>query len=409
MKFFQVKSVEETFSLIEELIHPLTDRIVLPLHKALNYILAEDIVVKENVPGFRRSSVDGYAVIAKDTFGSSENMPGFLNVAGEVKMGEAPENPLSVGEAIYIPTGGMLPDGSDAVIMIEHCEDLSGLLNLYRQVAPGENVISIGEDMKAGESLVTTGTKLRPQELGALASQGITEVSVYRKPVVGYLSTGDEIVPIETKELGIGQVRDMNGITIGSLVSEWGCEFLYGGIVKDDQTELERVTAEMLEKTDCLILSGGSSVGTKDYSVEVIDRMGKPGVFVHGVSIKPGKPTILASADGKPIIGLPGHPASAMIIFNLFGKAVLHKLQGWTSDEKNLAKAIVTKNLPSTPGRTDFVRARLFLEENQWYADPILGKSSLISTLVKSEGMIEIPSKSEGVLKGETVSVRLFR
>ena len=409
MKFFQVKSVEETFSLIEELIHPLTDRIVLPLHKALNYILAEDIVVKENVPGFRRSSVDGYAVIAKDTFGSSENMPGFLNVAGEVKMGEAPQNPLSVGEAIYIPTGGMLPDGSDAVIMIEHCEDLSGLLNLYRQVAPGENVISIGEDMKAGESLVTTGTKLRPQELGALASQGITEVSVYRKPVVGYLSTGDEIVPIETKDLGIGQVRDMNGITIGSLVSEWGCEFLYGGIVKDDQTELERVTAEMLEKTDCLILSGGSSVGTKDYSVEVIDRMGKPGVFVHGVSIKPGKPTILASADGKPIIGLPGHPASAMIIFNLFGKAVLHKLQGWTSDEKNLAKAIVTKNLPSTPGRTDFVRARLFLEENQWYADPILGKSSLISTLVKSEGMIEIPSKSEGVLKGETVSVRPFR
>lgn len=409
MKFFQVKSVEETFSLIQESIHPLTDRIVLPLHKALNHILAEDIFVKENVPGFRRSSVDGYAIIAKDTFGSSENMPGFLNVAGEVKMGEAPQKPIQAGEAIYVPTGGMLPDGSDAVIMIEHCEDLSGLLNLYRQVAPGENVISIGEDMKAGESLVTTGTKLRSQELGALASQGITEVSVYRKPVVGYLSTGDEIVPIETKELGIGQVRDMNGITIGSLVSEWGCEFLYGGIVKDDRTELERVTAEMLEKTDCLILSGGSSVGTKDYSVEVIDRLGKPGVFVHGVSIKPGKPTILASADGKPIIGLPGHPASAMIIFNLFGKAVLHKLQGWTSNEKNLAKAIVTKNLPSTSGRTDFVRARLFLEKNQWYADPNLGKSSLISTLVKSEGMIEIPSKSEGVQKGETVSVRLFR
>ena len=367
------------------------------------------MLVKENVPGFRRSSVDGYAVIAKDTFGSSESMPGFLNVTGEVNMGEAPQKPLHAGEAMYVPTGGMLPEGSDAVIMIEHCEDLSGLLNLYRQVAPGENVISIGEDMKAGESLVTTGTKLRSQELGALASQGMTEVSVYRKPIVGYLSTGDEIVPIETKELGIGQVRDMNGITIGSLVSEWGCEFLYGGIVQDERTELERVTAEMLEKTDCLILSGGSSVGTKDYSVEVIDGLGEPGVFVHGVSIKPGKPTILASANGKPIIGLPGHPASAMIIFNLFGKAVLHQLQGWTSDEKNLAKAIVTKNLPSTPGRTDFVRARLFLEENQWYADPILGKSSLISTLVKSEGMIEIPSKSEGVQKGESVSVRLFR
>jgi molybdopterin molybdotransferase len=386
----------------------LTDKIILPLHKALDYVLAEDIVVKENVPGFRRSSVDGYAVMAKDTFGSSENMPGFLNVTGEIKMGEAPEKALSAGEAMYVPTGGMLPDGSDAVIMIEHCEDLSGLLNLYRQVAPGENVISIGEDLKEGESLVTVGTKLRSQELGALASQGITEVSVYRKPVIGYLSTGDEIVPIETKELEIGQVRDMNGITIGSLVTEWGCEFLYAGIVKDERSELERITAEMLEKTDCLILSGGSSVGTKDYSVDVIDALGKPGVFVHGVSIKPGKPTILASANGKPIIGLPGHPASAMIIFYLFGKAILHKLQGSNSVEKNLAKAIVTKNLPSTPGRTDFIRARLFLQDNQWYAEPILGKSSLISTLVKSEGMIEIPSKSEGVLKGDTVSVRLF-
>ncbi len=226
--------------------------------------------------------------------------------------------------------------------------------------------------------------------------------------MIGYLSTGDEIVPIETKELGIGQVRDMNAITIGALVTEWGCEFLNGGIVEDEREELERITKEMLDKTDCLILSGGSSVGTKDYSVEVIDSLGEPGVFVHGVSIKPGKPTILASANGKPIIGLPGHPASAMIIFYLFGKAVLHRLQGWNSVEKNLAKAIVTKNLPSTPGRTDYIRARLYLEDNQWFADPIIGKSGLISTLVKSEGMIEIPSKSEGILKGDTATVRLF-
>ncbi|WP_338471093.1 molybdopterin molybdotransferase MoeA [Niallia sp. XMNu-256] len=408
MKFFQVKSVEETFSLIDEWIKPLSEKEVKPLHEALNYILAEDIIVKENVPGFRRSSVDGYAVKAADTFGSSENMPGFLTVTGEVLMGEAPDKAVQAGEAMYVPTGGMLPEGSDAVIMIEHCEDLSGLLNLYRQVAPGENVISVGEDLKEGELLVTVGTKLRAQELGALASQGITEVTVYRKPVIGYLSTGDEIVPIETKELGIGQVRDMNGITIGSLVTEWGCEFLYGGIVEDRRDELERATKEMLEKTDCFILSGGSSVGTKDYSVEVIDSLGKPGVFVHGVSIKPGKPTILASANGKPIMGLPGHPASAMIIFYLFGKAILHRLQGWNGTEKNLAKAVVTKNLPSTMGRTDYIRAQVYYENNQWYAEPILGKSGLISTLVKSEGMIEIPEKSEGVQKGDTVTVRLF-
>ncbi len=408
MKFFQVKSVEDTFSLIEEMIVPLTETEMKPLHEALHRIIAEDIVVRENVPGFRRSTVDGYAVKAQDTFGSSENMPGFLKVAGEVKMGEAPEGDLQDGEAIYVPTGGMLPENSDAVIMIEHCEDLDGLLNLYRQVAPGENVISIGEDLKEGEPLLTAGMKLRSQELGALASQGITEVRVYRKPVIGYLSTGDEIVPIETVKLGIGQVRDMNGMTIGALASEWGCEFIYGGIVKDSREELERKTKEMLEKTDCFILSGGSSVGTKDYSVEVIDALGKPGVFVHGISIKPGKPTILAAAGDKPIIGLPGHPASALIIFYLFGKAILQKLTGWKTTEKNLARAILTKNLPSTPGRTDFVRARLFQENGEWYAEPIIGKSGLISTLVKSEGMIEIPSRSEGIRKGETVSVRLF-
>lgn len=408
MKFFQVKSVEETLSLIEEIIPPLTEKMTLPLFHALHYCLAEDIMVKENVPAFRRSTVDGYAVKAKETFGSSENMPGFLTVIGEVKMGEEPKSPISAGEAMYVPTGGMLPDGSDAVIMIEHCEDINGLLNLFRQVAPGENVVSIGEDLKAGEPLITEGTKLRAQELGALASQGITEVIVYRKPVIGYLSTGDEIVPIETKELQMGQVRDMNGMTIGSFVKEWGCEFLDGGIVGDRREELEKRTQEMLEKTDCLILSGGSSVGTKDYSVDVIDSLGEPGVFVHGVSIKPGKPTILAAANNKPIIGLPGHPASAVIIFLLFGKAIIHKLQGLKIEERDLTKAVLTKNIPSTPGRTDFVRARLIYKENQWYADPIIGKSGLISTLVKSEGLIEIPARSEGVLKGDLVSVRLF-
>ena len=241
MKFFQVKSVEETFSLIEDLIHPLQIGSNCPYLRHLNRVLAEDIVVQENVPDFRRSSVDGYAVKAKDTFGSSESMPGFLTVTGEVKMGEELQKRLlAIAEAIYVPTGGMLPDESDAVIMIEHCEDLSGLLNLYRQVAPGENVISIGEDLKQGELLLKAGTKLRSQELGALASQGITEIGVYERPVIGYLSTGDEIVPIDTKELGVGQVRDMNAITIGSLVSEWNCDFLDGGIVKDSREELEQ-------------------------------------------------------------------------------------------------------------------------------------------------------------------------
>ncbi|TKC16864.1 molybdopterin molybdotransferase MoeA [Robertmurraya kyonggiensis] len=408
MKFFQVKSVEETFQLIQEMVTPIKETMTLPLFDALHFVLAEDIIVRENVPNFRRSSVDGYAVNAKDTFGSSETMPGFLTVTGEVKMGKEPPKAVGSGEAMYVPTGGMLPAGSDAMIMIEHCEDISGLLNVYRQTAPGENVISIGEDMQEGTVLLTKGTKLRSQEIGALASQGILEVLVWKKPIIGYLSSGDEIVPMESKDLQIGEVRDINAATIGSLVKQWGFEFIYGGIVKDSREELERRTKEMLEKTDCLILSGGSSVGTKDYSVEVIESLGEPGVYVHGVSIKPGKPTILAQAKNKPVIGLPGHPASAMIIFHLFGKAVVDRLQGMTANHAKLTFAKVTKNIPSAPGRTDYIRVRLFEENHEWYAEPILGKSGLISTLVKSEGMIEISYESEGVHKGEQVPVTLL-
>ncbi|MGG0718986.1 gephyrin-like molybdotransferase Glp [Robertmurraya massiliosenegalensis] len=409
MKFFQVKSVEETHRFIQEKVESLHEVVTKPLVDALHFVLAEDIMVRENVPNFRRSSVDGYAVRAKDTFGSSESMPGFLTVIGEVKMGQEPAKPLLSGEAMYVPTGGMLPEGSDAVIMIEHCEEISSLLNLYRQVAPGENLISVGEDLKEGSILLSKGTKLRAQEIGALASQGIIEVPVWRKPVIGYLSSGDEIVPMESNDVKMGEVRDMNGATIGALVRQWGLDFVYGGIVEDSREELERKSREMLEKTDCLILTGGSSVGTKDYSVEVIEALGEPGVYVHGISIKPGKPTILSQAGTKPIIGLPGHPASAMIIFSLFGKAIIEILGGEEARESRLNFAKVTKNIPSAPGRTDYIRIRLFEENNEWYAEPILGKSGLISTLVKSDGMIEIASESEGVHKGDRVPVILFQ
>jgi molybdopterin molybdotransferase len=409
MEFFKVKTVEETFQLIKEQIKQNLKIEKKSLFEALHFVLAEDIFVKENVPNFRRSSVDGYAVKASDTFGSSESMPGFLTVTGEVKMGKTPPSSLLMGEAMYVPTGGMVPEGADAIVMVEHCEDLSGLLNVFKQIAPGENIISVGEDLLEGEILLNKGSLLRPQELGALASQGILEVAVYKKPVVGYISTGDEIVPIETAEPSLGEIRDMNGMTIGSMVMEWGFEFIHDGIVQDDEAELRNRTKALLEKVDCLILSGGSSVGTKDYSVEVIESLGKPGVFVHGISIKPGKPTILAVADGKPIIGLPGHPASAMVIFQLFGRPILNGIQGYQVEDKQLATAKITKNIPSSPGRTDYIRVRLFEEKGEWYAEPILGKSSLISTLVKSEGLVEIPAPNEGVQKGDLVKVILFR
>jgi molybdopterin molybdotransferase len=410
MQFFKVKTVEETFHLIDELIPAITRTEVRKLEEALHFILAEPITAAESVPGFDRSTVDGYAVRASDTYGSSESMPGFLTMIGEVKMGEVASQPVGSGQAIYVPTGGMLPPKSDSVIMIEHCEDVEGLLNTYKQVAPGENVIRMGEDIKEGEVLLEAGTKLRPQELGAIAALGITEVTVFRRLKVGYLSSGDEIVPFQTKTIEVGQIRDINHLTVAGLANEWDFDVVYGGIVKDDFSIFQKTARELYDQADCLILSGGSSVGAKDYTTDVIQSLGDPGVFVHGISIKPGKPTILAVANGKPVIGLPGHPASAMIIFRLFGERILKKLSGQRIERKpDRIYAKITKNIPSAPGRSDYIRVKLVEIEGVWWAEPIIGKSGLITTLVKSDGIVEILSAKEGILQGEYVPVILSK
>jgi molybdopterin molybdotransferase len=331
-------------------------------------------------------------------------------MVGEVKMGEMASQSVGLGQAIYVPTGGMLPPKSDSVIMIEHCEDIDGLLNTYKQVAPGENVIRKGEDIKEGEVLLEAGTCLRPQELGAIAALGVTEVTVFRRLKVGYLSSGDEIVPFETKTIEVGQIRDINHLTITGLANEWNIEVVYGGIVKDDYKIFQQKAQEIYNEVDCLILSGGSSVGAKDYTTDVIQSLGDPGVFVHGISIKPGKPTILALANSKPVIGLPGHPASAMIIFRLFGERILKKLSGRTLERKpDRVFAKIMKNIPSAPGRSDYIRVRLLEKDGEWWAEPIIGKSGLITTLVKSDGIVEIHSEKEGILQGEYVPVILSR
>ncbi len=410
MLFYQVKTVEETLGIIKNVVTPIKDVTTLSLEKALGYILAEDIISKENVPGFTRSTVDGYAVHAQDTFGSSDSIPSFLNVVGEIQMGEEVTKELGRTEAMYIPTGGMIPPGCDSVIMIEHCEDIDGLLNTYKQVAPGENIITAGEDVKEGEILLKKGTKLRPQELGILGSVGITVVNVYRKIKVGYLSSGDEIMPYETDKLKVGQVRDINQLTILAMSQEWGADVINGGIVCDDYETFYAKANEIYQQVDILVMSGGSSVGTKDFTTDVIQALGQPGVLVHGVSIKPGKPTIFAMANEKPILGLPGHPASAVIIYKLFGEQILKQLSG--VDERELPKTIeatVTQNIPSSAGRADYIRVRLEKKGNDWLAYPILGKSGLISTLVQSDGMVEISSEKEGVRQGESVPVYLFR
>ncbi|MGD8190650.1 gephyrin-like molybdotransferase Glp [Brevibacillus ginsengisoli] len=412
MEFFNVKSADEVLSLIKQVVVPIDQVEQKHLSHALHDVLAEDIVAREHIPNFCRSTVDGYAVWAHDTFGATETLPVFLQIVGEVKMGEAVTQQLKPGEAIYVPTGGMIPEGANSMVMIEYCENISGLLNVYKQVAPHENVIFRGEDVAEHSVVLTAGTRLYAPEIGVLAALGVEYVPVRRKPVVGYLSTGDEIMPIATKQLAVGEVRDMNGFTIGALTQQWGFSFIYGGTVQDDPDTLKTRLAELLQQVDMLVISGGSSVGMQDFSVSAIQSLGEPGVFVHGISVKPGKPTIISMAGNKPVLGLPGHPASALTIYRIFGSAILSKLAGYNEadmERKPHLTAHLTKNVPSSTGRTDYVRVKLNPDaDGVWYAEPVLGKSGLISTFLHSDGMITVAAGKEGLKQGEIVSVQLF-
>jgi len=410
MKFFNVKSVEETMTIIHEQFSPINRTVRLPLMDALGLVLAEDVSAREQVPPFARSSVDGYAVRASDSFGASESLPAFFTITDRIEMGEAAHTPLAEGHAQYIPTGGMLPPGADSVVMIEHAEEIGELCNVYRQVAPGENVVAAGEDVQEGTVVLGVGHRLRPQDLGVLAAIGQTTVTVRPRPVVGLLSTGDEIVPPEKAELSPGEIRDINRMTIGGLVRQYGGEVVDGGIVRDELETFRDKVAELYQQVDFLVLSGGSSVGTRDYSVDVLQTLGEPGILVHGVSIKPGKPTIIGKANGKPVMGLPGHPASAMIIFQLFGVPILQQLAGErpSAADKRL-RARLSRNVASAMGRTDYLRVRLEHRDDGLWAIPVFGKSGLISTLVASDGVIAIPANKEGLMAGEIVAVELFR
>ncbi|WP_134703922.1 gephyrin-like molybdotransferase Glp [Ammoniphilus sp. YIM 78166] len=410
MKFFNVKTVQETLSIIREYYKPFRKPVLVSLQDSLGRVLAEDVYSTENVPPFARSTVDGFAVLARDTYGASDSLPAFLDVTGRIEMGKAADLPLYEGQAQYIPTGGMLPPGADSIVMIEHVEELgNNLLNVYKQVAPGENIVQAGDDVREGELVMKAGRRLRPQDLGVLSSIGQTEVKVFPRPVVGILSTGDEIVPPEKKALSPGEVRDINGVTIGAAAGEYGAEVIYAGIVRDDYEEFLQRAKELFEQVDFMLLSGGSSVGTRDFTVQVLAALGDPGVLVHGVSIKPGKPTILAKAGEKPIMGLPGHPASAMVIFDLFGIPILEQIEGVVQELPDTRlDARISRNIPSAVGRSDYVRVRLEERGHELWAVPVFGKSGLISTMADSHGIVEIAANKEGILEGQMVKVKLF-
>lgn len=409
MKFFNVKTVAQTLELIANEYRPIREPFELPLAEALGMVLAEDVRSGEEVPHFARSTVDGYAVRAQDTYGASDSLPAFLDIQGKIEMGKAADIPLGEGQAQAIPTGGMLPVGADSVVMIEHVEEIGDLLNVFRQVAPGENVIRAGDDVARGEVVMTAGQKLRPQDLGVLAAIGRTKVHVYPRPVVAILSTGDEIVPADKAELAPGEVRDVNSMTIAAAARACGAEVIEGGIVQDEYERFAARAHELFQQADLLILSGGSSVGTRDYTEQVMTSLGDPGVLVHGVSIKPGKPTILAKAAGKPVLGLPGHPVSALIVFHLFAVPLLARLQGQRAEQADKrVTARIARNIASAVGRSDYIRVQLEERSDGLWAIPVFGKSGLISTLVKSDGMVEIEANKEGILEGEFVRVHLF-
>ncbi|MEP7357309.1 MAG: gephyrin-like molybdotransferase Glp [Anaerolineales bacterium] len=377
---------------------------------ALGRVLAEPVIAGADLPAFARSTMDGYAVRAQDTYGASQTLPAFLTVVGEAPMGSAPTFGIEAGQAALVHTGGMLPKGADAVVMIELTQAArANEIEVLRAVAPAENVLQVGDDIRAGAAMLPAGHWLRPQDIGGLAALGVMEVVVARQPRVALLATGDELVPPEAQP-GLGQVRDINSYSLGGQVAKAGGVPLRRGIAPDNFEALRAAAAAALDEADMLVLSAGSSVSVRDMTAEVVNSLGQPGMLVHGVAVKPGKPTILAVAGGKPIIGLPGNPVSAMVIADLFVVPTVYRLQGCPQPPfRPAVPASLTHNLASQTGRMDYVPARLKPgPDGAWLAEPVFGKSNQIFTLVLADGMIVVPMDVTGLSAGEMVWVRLF-
>lgn len=382
----------------------------IPIDVSYNRVLAEDVVADINLPDFPRSIMDGYAVAAASTFGASEGNPAYLAVPYSIAMGEAPGFSIRRGEAAKISTGGMLPKGADSVVMVEHTDRIDdATIEVYRSVAPGQNLIEIGEDIQAGETILFKGRCLRAQEIGLLAALGIASVPVYRKPVVSIISSGDEVLPIQ-EDPALGKIRDINSYTLAGQVIESGGTPVRLGIVKDNTQALLEKCELSLEQSDMVLISGGSSVGKRDFTVEVISRLPQAEILAHGISISPGKPTILARVGEKPFWGLPGHVVSAMVVFNAVVRPFLEHIGGIERSLRSarFCYARLSRNISSAQGRVDYVRVKLAERDGILVADPVLGKSGLIHTMVKADGLLKIDKNTEGLDKGSRVKVELF-
>ncbi len=383
----------------------------IPLDQGVFRVLSETIKSSEDVPSFDRSTMDGFAVRCSDTFGATETSPTMLGVSGEAAMGEIASLNLGHGEAVRIWTGGALPANADAVVMLEHTEELGhDTIEVLKAVAPFDNVIRKAEDIRTGEILLRSGRRLRPQDLGLLAAIGRSSLKVFKSVRVAVISSGDEIVPVD-EELPTGCVRDVNRYTLTAGIIESFAKPVWMGIAADRIEDLSSLIRLGMERADLLLISGGSSMGNRDLVIEAIQAFEDSEIVFHGVSISPGKPLIVARVGPYPVIGLPGHPASAMVCFEQFVVPLIRRMSGedvLTPFLRPTFQAFLSRNVPSKEGRTDFVRVRLRFKEGKMMAVPIPAKSGIISAMVRADGFAVIDEGSEGLYKGDLVTVNLF-
>jgi molybdopterin molybdotransferase len=407
-EFFKVTDLETVLQWPSRF--PKVEVETIPIESCFGRILGSDIKADVDLPDFSRSIMDGFAVNASSTFGASEGNPAYLNMPHTIRMGEPPDFSIGPGEAAKISTGGMLPKGADSVVMIEHTDAIDETtLEVYRSVAPGQNIIEIGEDVRASDTILFKGQKLRPQEIGLLAAFGISKVPAYRKPVVGIISTGDEVLPIHEIPT-MGKIRDINSYTLSGQVAEAGGIFKQFGIVKDDYDALLKKCKQGLAESDMVMVSGGSSVGMRDFTIEVLSALPDAEILAHGISISPGKPTILAKIGDKPFWGIPGHVVSAMVVFNAVVRPFLDHMGGFGPKFRSghICYARLRRNIASAQGRVDYVRVKIIEDQNEIIAEPILGKSGLIHTMVKADGLVKIDKNAEGLDKDSEVRVELL-
>ncbi|MGI5891317.1 MAG: gephyrin-like molybdotransferase Glp [Bacillota bacterium] len=377
------------------------------LNQALGRTLAQDIISQEFVPAFDRSMVDGFAVMAADTFGCSETIPAMLDNKGEVLMGQGASITITKGQAVYVPTGGQIPRGADAMVMIEYTEDYDdGLIYIQKPSAPGQHISFKGDDIKPGELILKAGKVIKAKDIGALAALGYQEINVRQRPKIGIISTGDELIDI-TETPKNSQIRDINSSMLAAAIAALAGEPLLLGIIRDKYDLLKSAITANIDDCDMLLISGGSSVGSRDVTYKVLDDLGDKGVLLHGIAIKPGKPTIVGSVKGKPVFGLPGHPVSAYFIFHLFVRPLIYALLGNSYQDHSIYAKMIT-NLPSNHGREEYVAVALENSSQGLIVRPIISKSGMISVLSQADGYIKIDRDCEGIDKDSRVEVFLF-